>query len=436
MSRGVIDKYLRSHAQPEAPSVSLHDTCGTHHVLTVPAYDESSEDFLLLESLPDGAGVLVIVLVNGRDDSGAQENARNRSFLAWLRAKYGGGRAVGAHSTEHVTGFGGLLVMDRTADTLPLPAKQGVGLARKILCDVALSLRARGQLLADVIHCTDADARLPGDYFERVAARGAAPFAAVFPYAHTGDAGTLHRAGELYELSLRYYVIGLQRAGSPYAFQTIGSTIAVSMTAYASVRGFPRRHGAEDFYLLNKLAKVGPVERLGGAPIELRDRVSSRIPFGTGPAVQRIIDGEERRFYHPRSFLLLRDFLAGISVLAAGAETPTDTAALARALYPALERKRATELVDASGIAGAVTAAFERGADSRVRLRHLHTYFDAFRTLKFVHALRACELEEVGAAEAVAGLLGDPSQGVAHDVERLREVERTECGGDVGLASA
>ena len=48
----------------------------------------------------------------------------------------------------------------------------------------------------------------------------------------------------------------MKYARSPYAFHTIGSTMAVSANHYAKVRGFPKREAGEDFYLLNKLAKV------------------------------------------------------------------------------------------------------------------------------------------------------------------------------------
>ena len=432
MSSRVIDKYLHGHAQPEAADVSLQDVDGLQHVLAVPAYDESADTFELLDGLPVGGGVLAIVLVNDRDDSSPEVVERNRAFLAWLGSRYGAGRAVGTIGSEHRTDFGGLLLLRRTADTAPLPADEGVGLARKIACDVALSLRACGQLDAQLIHCTDADARLPPDYFERAAARGDSPFAAIYPFHHTGGGGELHRAGQLYELSLRYYVLGLQRAGSPYAMHTIGSTIAVSMTAYATVRGFPRRHGAEDFYLLNKLAKVGPIERLGGAPIELRDRVSDRIPFGTGPAVRRIVGGEPRRFYDPRTFELLGDFLRGLSTLARAGSPPTGAGMLARTLCPQLPADLGVRLVEACGIAPALSAALQRGPDVGARTAHLHTYFDAFRTLKWVHAVRAASLPEVDPGEAVAGLLGHDSGGVRRDLETLRGLEAAECRGDVG----
>ena len=66
------------------------------------------------------------------------------------------------------------------------------------------------------------------------------------------------------------------------------------------------------------------------------------------------------------------------------------------------------------------------------RTAHLHTYFDAFRTLKWVHAVRAASLPEVDPGEAVAGLLGHDSGGVRRDLETLRGLEAAECRGDVG----
>ena len=68
-------------------------------------------------------------------------------------------------------------------------------------------------------------------------------------------------------LSLRYYVAGMKYARSHLThFHTIGSTMAVRASYYAKVRGFPKREAGEDFYLLNKLAKVGTVLELEASP--------------------------------------------------------------------------------------------------------------------------------------------------------------------------
>src|SRR5262249_38957583 len=145
-----------------------------------------------------------------------------------------------------------------------LPEGQGVGLARKIGFDLAARLFAAGRLRSPFIHSTDADVRLPEDYFER-AEEGAIAAALVYPFSHRPEEDpVLARAVFLYEISLRYYVLGLAFAGSPHAYHTIGSAFAARASAYVSVRGFPKRDAAEDFYLLSKIAKVGPVFSLGG----------------------------------------------------------------------------------------------------------------------------------------------------------------------------
>ena len=63
---------------------------------------------------------------------------------------------------------------------------------------------------------------------------------------------------------MSYYVAGLAMAGSRYAHHSLGSTIAVHAKTYAAVRGYPKRSAGEDFYLLNKICKLAPVERLAG----------------------------------------------------------------------------------------------------------------------------------------------------------------------------
>ncbi len=85
------------------------------------------------------------------------------------------------------------------------------------------------------------------------------------------------------------------------------------------MRGFPKREAGEDFYLLNKLAKVGTVLELAEGPdneaIRIESRRSDRVPFGTGAAVNRITALAdplgEFRFYDPSVFELLKAVAAG-----------------------------------------------------------------------------------------------------------------------------
>ncbi len=84
-------------------------------------------------------------------------------------------------------------------------------------------------------------------------------------------------------------------------------------TTYAGVRGYPKRSAGEDFYLLNKICKLAPIKRLLEPTLTIQARPSSRVPFGTGPALQRIVrslaedpSGNGYLSYHPTCFRITR----------------------------------------------------------------------------------------------------------------------------------
>src|SRR5690606_6390010 len=125
----------------------------------------------------------------------------------------------------------------------------------------------RGDVAARYIASSDADATLPRDYFARAAEQFEDPkvAAAVMPFVHTASGDTrLDAATESYELWFRYYVSGLAWAGSPYAYPALGSTLLIRTSSYLSVRGFSQRLAGEDYYMLDKLAKVGHIAQPGG----------------------------------------------------------------------------------------------------------------------------------------------------------------------------
>jgi hypothetical protein len=270
-----------------------------------------------------------------------------------------------------------------------------VGLARKIGCDIALQLHAQGNLRSPWIHTTDADVELPTAYFERVpvAVNGEIPAALLYPFWHQCEsppdlADAMHR----YEVFLRYYVLGLADAGSPYAFHTLGSTLAVHSLAYAKVRGFPRRDAGEDFYLLNKLAKVGPILKLDGAPLMIRGRSSHRVPFGTGASLKQIVgasQGERYRIYAPEVFRQLKVCLAALELLSSdrGREDPIHYLKTASRIHPGVDAQQLHDEMAELGYLSAVRHAEKVSRDSLTMSRHLHTWFDAFRTLKLIHRL-------------------------------------------------
>jgi hypothetical protein len=252
---------------------------------------------------------------------------------------------------------------------------------------------AAGGISGQWLCCTDADATLPADYFEQLASAPPDAVAAVFPFRHVpGEEPACDTATALYELRLHYYVLGLEYAGSPYAYHTLGSCLALRISAYTHVRGFPQRAGAEDFYVLNKLAKLGPIARLSGTCIELQSRRSARVPFGTGPAVQALLATDEPHkaalFYHPCCFEALRALLAGLPELAHAPEQDIAQLLVSHGMNHTVAAQ-AQEGLAALGITVALAHCQRQSTSSDQFQRQFLQWFDAFRTLKFVHAMRA-----------------------------------------------
>jgi len=216
-------------------------------------------------------------------------------------------------------------------------------------------------------------------------------------------------ATRLYELSLRYFVAGMKFARSPYAFHTIGSTMAVSAIHYAKVRGFPKREAGEDFYLLNKLAKVGSVLELAtgldNELIEIASRRSDRVPFGTGAAVNRITaladPLSEFRFYDPVVFVLLELWLQSLpAIWQSGSSVLTIDMLLEQPGHQNQVDRLQALLAGLKGIKTeqALEHAFRQSRDLDQFTRQMHTWFDAFRTLKLIHSLRDIYLPSISYA--------------------------------------
>lgn len=355
MVKDVIGKYLGRYAEAEIKSRPALDRI-YEHVVVIPAFDEPA-DFLdtVLAGIPDGvaANVLVIVVVNVPDHI-LEDDPRVMRTRTLLHSCAGAGRVI----------------VDRV--THPVPRRQGVGLARKLGADMALAYIQDGSVAQPVIFSTDADAVLPAGYFQAVedhtdagAPANAAPATAanvwLLPYAHTSADPDLQRRADCYELHMRWYVEGLRRARSPYAFHSLGSTIVVSARAYANVRGFPKRDAAEDFYLLDKLAKVTTVQVLPAPCLSLAARLSTRVPFGTGPALEAVPDIDASfTSYATEVFDCLA---AAIDLVDTNDETACDqTVVSTMADLGYFDRCRGLDRVQR------------------------HQWFDGLKTLRFVHA--------------------------------------------------
>lgn len=394
-----VSQYLQRHAEPEAKAAaSLEGSWG--HALVIPAYGEETSLFPLLGSVPAGprGGVLIAVVLNAREDSPRKVHAANEAVRSRILRELPEfatlSEAPATSIRAHRMPGGTMLVLDRAVPGSFLPEGQGVGLARKIGNDAVLALAAAGRVASPWLHNTDADVILPGDYFDQLEGVGADGVgAAIYAWDHRfEDDPALAEAGRLYEISLRYYVLGLAWAGSPYAYQSMGSALAIPAASYAAVRGFPKKNAAEDFYVLDKLAKVGEIVRLNGARLLLEGRPSDRVPFGTGRALLDLSGkkgGLERfRLYHPLVFAHLGQWLRVLDTVArSGGSLEAGLAALPSG-NPFFRADLLEEALGKLGAFEAVREALGAAKDPVALRRRLHTWFDAFRTLKLVHALR------------------------------------------------
>ena len=296
-------RYQQRHVETDLPQVPVGQG-EWQHILVIPAYRESPSLLESLRQFSRSSDTFLAIVVLNRPDNDPDASAN----LALRKAMQGLPGIRGADGLYQLNGGSAILCCDTEASRGPLPAEKGVGLARKLGCDLAWQCILGEVISSRWIHCSDADARLPADYFQRTAGLSPEVVAATYPFIHVPGTDTAcNTATALYELRLHHYVLGLEFAGSHYAHHSLGSALAVTADAYAKVRGFPQRAAGEDFYLLNKLAKVGPIERLTGDCIELASRESDRVPYGTGPSVTRISSGDlsPAQFYHPQGLSLI-----------------------------------------------------------------------------------------------------------------------------------
>ncbi len=232
----VVRQFLESYAQPEAKLAASVE--GSYeHVLVVPALDEPAA---AITRLGRTGGALTIVVVNASDGRSAGEHESNTALLHDLGVRGQPWLLTESHGAA-------LLVVDRASAGRRLPQGQGVGLARRIGCDIALALISRHTIASRWIHSTDADVDLPHNYYTAAASDRSA-HGLCYPFWHECDLDTeTGRALAHYEVWLRYYVAMLRAAGSRYGVHCLGSTLAIDATSYARDRGVPRRQAGEDF---------------------------------------------------------------------------------------------------------------------------------------------------------------------------------------------
>ena len=415
-------QYFAHYAEPEAALAQLIDESYLA-ALVVPVRGEAASVLDGFRSALEHAPgrVLVILVVNATESASLHTHSENRRLLAHLAGHFpvqhalrhpdSKARAVLGHADRY-----DVLWLDCASEGERLPERTGVGSVRKMGGDLAAALWARGQLACPRVASTDADVTLPDDYFAvlvRDVAEAQRSSAWLWPFQHRpGGDQDIDAATVLYEISLRYYVLVLARARSPYAYQTVGSTLCIDVPAYLSVRGFPKREAGEDFHVLDKLAKVGPLRRVHSAPLAIRARASDRVPFGTGRRSREIAEltaaGEHFVLYAPAVFDALGAVIAALEHFARAARVAAFDQVLNEG-SPGLAPV-AREVLMGLGLYVALEQSARQAPPGATLRRRVHTWFNALRSLRFVHGLRDRALPSLPWQEALgsASFLQEP----------------------------
>lgn len=207
-----------------------------------------------------------------------------------------------------------LVVIDRSSPGLGWSGKKkGVGWARKVLFDTIAEHHAD----TDIVVSLDADTDFDSYYLEAIHATFIHyPKASAIgvPYYHPlSGIEQQDRAMLRYECYMRHYLINLLHISNPYAFTALGSAIAFPLWAYKKVGGITPLQGGEDFYLMQKFAKTGTILKRLRNPFQQmvvrpQGRVSSRVPFGTGPAIAKGVNAmdDSYPFYNEQGFAAIK----------------------------------------------------------------------------------------------------------------------------------
>ncbi len=374
-------QYFTHYAEPETHLLEGFPERHYDQVVCIPAFDEPPEFLNALgKSAHAYSGKVLLVLVINQPE-GSTFGELNQALLDHIRQYpmlWENPAGIMIFEYSHYD----IMLVDRFTEPRQIPVKQGVGLARKIACDIAAYLIYIKIINTHQIFCSDADVTFPDNYFITLLPNENS--AGVLGFKHiAGNNDAINIATQLYEQSLHHYVNGLQRAGSTYAFHTIGSCLLLHANFYTQVRGFPVRPAGEDFYLLNKLNKLAPVISLDNTVVHIQSRLSNRVPFGTGPAVENILNNKNSAiFYHPACFTILAKWLNYLDELAITGHFFLPRVAENRS------QKCLLELITEFSTADAVQKLFANHKSPKARKIHLHQWFDGFKTLKAIHYLR------------------------------------------------
>lgn len=370
---------------------------GTGIIVIVPAYNEPGIS-QLLESLvscinPD-CKVEVIIVVNARADADEKALLNNRLCI----------KNIESWKMVNKSAFFRLYVFDVGQPSIN---GWGVGLARKAGMDEALRRFNAIENPYGVIVCLDADCTVEGNYFVSICdeffkrkERSACSIRFEHPLSGLEFPEDIYNHIILYELHLRYYLLGLRYSGFPYPYHTVGSAVAVRAYQYVRAGGMNRKQAGEDFYFIQKLVPLGGYFNLDSTTVYPSPRESYRVPFGTGATITRMIENSEQKLltYNIDGFVELRSLFFKVEALFQCNDSEL------KLLYENLPRGLRSFLSDEEW--SQKIAEIKRNTSGKESFRkRFFGWFNMFRIVKYLNHVHEEIYEKIPVTEAASELL-------------------------------
>lgn len=356
--------------------------------MVIPAFAETESLPQALEklaaALTSASPTLVLIVVNNPPASAklTEGIADNQDLLEKLKSQ-----------DFNLPEPGFLAWIDASSAGFEIPANQGVGGARKLGMDTALHYFQWDQ--NPIIFSLDADTLVADNYLSATSdffQKHPEKSGLSLKFKHQpGKTPEEERAIRLYEEFMNRYVEGLQNSPTPYAYHSIGSAMVFRAEAYIKAGGMRPRPAGEDFYFLQALCKCGtppqPIGDFTGTWVSPSARLSDRVPFGTGPKMQEYIqkiqiDENPAIFYNPQIFDLLKEILEGV-----------DNGQLEKSVQDWFNSlpSPAKDFMESCEFRKNWEKILRNTPNKPEKIKWaFHTWFDAFRILKFIHF---CEKE-------------------------------------------
>ena len=135
-----------------------------------------------------------------------------------------------------------------------------------------------------------------------------------------------------------------------------------------------RRMAGEDFYLLQQLSKTGcKIEMIEDAFVYPSDRVSDRVPFGTGKAVGDIVENGNWRTYDEQCYRDLGQLLDAV-------ENGVSNSAME--ILRNVPDSCKDWLITTRKFPSVWPKLRDHSRDDKMLLQRFHEWLDAFQTLK------------------------------------------------------